>query len=176
MKKIAVLGLGESLKLFNPEYDLKTTFDYTIGVNDIWRYVKCQAVVCLDIRSAFNSDRLFWIESCTPEIFYSHIINYDIRKDFKLIKLTLYCPNKICNLDTPEINKSLCSPFVACGIAYKFHQATEIHLYGVDLIGHPNLKPDMCTLIKLHFINLKAALKEKGCELIVHGDGLLKNI
>lgn len=174
--KIAVLGIGPSLKLFTPEYGVQLHYDYTIGVNDIWRYVPTNAVVCLDHKSAFKGDRFQYIESCTPEIFYSQIVNYDTRKDFKLIALTKTFPDTFCNLDIPEINKSLCSPFVACGIAYKYHNATEIHLFGVDLIQHPNLDLKMKMRIKTHFINLKAALLEKGCKLIIHGDGILKSI
>jgi hypothetical protein len=167
---IAILGLGPSLKLFHPDYD------YSIGVNDIWRFVKTNAVVCLDHRSKFNFDRGSIIDNCKPDKFYSQIVNYDTRPDFQLIKLASYYPDKFCNLDIPEINKSLCSPFVACGIAYKFYQAKEIHVFGVDLIQHPNLDLKMRERIKTHFINLKAALKEKGCQLVIHGDGILKNI
>jgi hypothetical protein len=171
MKKIAILGLGDSLKLFNP-----LEFELSIGVNDIWRHFKTDVVVCLDHRNVFNADRLFWIDTCTPKIFYSQIVSYDIRPDFQLIKLTSYFPERVCNLDIPEINKSLCSPFVACGIAYKFYNAKEIHVFGVDLIGHKNLDLKMCERIKTHFRNLKIALKEKGCELIIYGEGILKNI
>ena len=84
--------------------------------------------------------------------------------------------NGFLSLDIPEINKSLCSPFVACGVAYKFYNPSEIHVYGVDLIQHPNLDLKMRMRIKTHFINLKAALIQKGCKLIIHGDGILKNI
>jgi hypothetical protein len=174
--KIAVLGLGHSLSLFNNEYDLKYTFDYTIGVNDIWRSVETQAVVCLDHRRVFNADRLIFIDNCKPEIFYSQIVNYDTRPDFKLIKLFPYFPDSTCNLDSECINKSLCSPFVACGVAYKYHNAKEIHVFGVDLIGHPHLDAGMCQKIKLHFRNLKIALQSKGCDLIIHGLGILKDI
>ena len=168
--KIAVLGLSPSLNLFTPDYD------YSIGVNDIWRHVKTNAVVCLDHRKAFNYDRMSIIDTCTPEIFYTQIINYDTRPDFQLIKLTRGFPDTFCNLDIPEINKSLCSPFVACGIAYKYHNAKEIHVFGVDLLSHPSLDLKMRERIKVHFINLKFALLQKGCELIIHGDGILKNI
>ena len=167
---IAVLGIGPSIELFKPDYD------YSIGVNDIWRHIQTTAVVCLDHRSVFKGDRLKYIDSCTPDTFYSQIINYDTREDFQLIKLTKTFPDTFLNLDIPEINKSLCSPFVACGIAWKFYAPKEIHVFGVDLIQHPNLDLKMRERIKKHFINLKAALSEKGCELIVHGEGILRNI
>ena len=168
--KIAVLGLGPSLNLFTPDYD------YSIGVNDIWRHVKTNAVVCLDHRKAFSFERMAIIDTCKPEIFYTQIVNYDTRPDFQLIALTKTFPDTFCNLDIPEINKSLCSPFVACGVAWKFYTPKEIHVYGVDLIQHNNLDLKMRMRIKTHFINLKFALLQKGCELIIHGDGILKNI
>lgn len=170
-KKIAVLGLGESLNLFNP-----SEYDFAIGVNDIWRYYESEEVVCLDHRNKFSADRLMIIDNCKPRVFYSQIINWDTRPDFKLIKLAPYYPVVKCNLDTGYMNKSLCSPFVACEIAYKFHDAQEIHLFGVDLIDHPNLDKYMCERIKLHFRNFKIAFSAKGRELIVHGNGILKNI
>jgi hypothetical protein len=68
------------------------------------------------------------------------------------------------------------SPFVACVIAYKFHNATEIHLFGVDLVTHPVFSPESLRRIKLHFKNLKQALAKKRVDLIVYGSGLLKDL
>jgi hypothetical protein len=34
----------------------------------------------------------------------------------------------------------------------------------------------MCDRIKVHFINLKRELLKDECKLIVHGDGILKDI
>jgi len=170
MNKIAVLGLGQSLDLFYPG-----EFDYTIGVNDIWGRVKTNAVVCLDSKSRFTPGRAKIIENCRPEIFYSQIINWDTHPGFKLIKLSKTYPEQSCNLNGPEINKSLCSPFVACGIAYQLHAATEIHVFGVDFLNHQNLKTMALIRIKTHFKNLSRALLNKGCELIIYGDGILVN-
>ncbi len=169
--KIAILGLGPSLKEFN-----SVDFGLSIGVNDIWRYVKSEAVVCLDNARAFNSDRLKVINDCKPEAFYSQIINWDTRPDFKKIDILPGYPEKICNLDLPQFHKSFCSPFVACQIAYRYYRATEIYLFGVDLINHPYLDASICAKIKTHFVNLKLALKSKNCDLIIHGEGILKVI
>jgi hypothetical protein len=170
MEKIAVLGIGPSLK----EYNLN--FRFSIGVNDIWRFVKTNAVVCLDYQKAFTPDRLKVINECTPDIFYSQIINWDTRSDFKKIDLLPGYPDVFCNLNLPAFQKSYCSPFVAVQIAYKYYFADEIHLFGVDLLNHPHLDSKLCAIIKKHFINLKAALIQKNCELIIHGEGILKNI
>jgi hypothetical protein len=169
--RIAVLGIGDSLKEFNP-----IDFEFAIGVNDIWRYVKTKYIVCLDHRRIFNADRISIIDECKPIGFYSHIINWDTRPDFVKIELLPGYPDNFCNLNLKGFHKSFCSPFVACQIAYKYHNATEIHLFGVDMINHPHLDAEICAKIKVHFKNLKTALNQKGCDLIVHGEGILKNI
>jgi hypothetical protein len=169
--KAAVLGLGDSLKNFNA-----SDFDLSIGVNDIWRHVKTDVVVCLDYPNIFPFDRLKVINECKPKAFYSQIVKWDTRPDFVKINLTDDYPNNICNLDLPKYYKSYCSPFVAVQIAWKVYFADEIHLYGVDLLNHPHLDQALCAKIKLHFRNLKTALTQKGCDLIVYGSGILKDI
>lgn len=168
---IAILGLGPSISLFNAsEYDL------SIGVNDIWRYHPADVIVCLDRRSVFNGERGIIIDDSRPAAFYSQIVNWDSRSDFQKISLSHNYPDRECDLDLPYFNKSYCSPFVAVQIAFRYYGATDIHLFGVDLINHPHLDRVLCLKIKIHFRNLKKSLYEKGCNLIIHGDGILKDI
>jgi hypothetical protein len=171
MGKIAVLGMGPSLDLFNSR-----DYDLTIGVNDIWSKVHADYIVCLDMPRRFTPERLNAIELSRPIKFYSQLDYWSKRQDFEKIELLPYYPNYICQLDTPQLPKSFCSPFVAAIIAYKFHGADEIHLFGVDMDNHPNLKGQTLEKIKLHFYNLKIALRSKGCKLVVHGNGILKSI
>ena len=171
MGKIAILGLGPSISLFNP-----AEFELSIGVNDIWRFHKTEVIVCLDRKNAFSNQRYETIIRSSPEAFYSQIVNWEFMPGFRKIELTHKFPITECRLDIPQLNKSYCSPFVACQIAFKYYGATEIHLFGVDLIDHPHLNFPLCTSIKFHFANLKVALKKEGCELIVHGDGILTDI
>ena len=168
--RVAVLGMGPSLNLLTEDYDL------TIGVNDIWKYYKSDVIVCLDKRSVFAGERGVTIDNSHPSAFYSHIVNWDTRPDFQKISLLHYYPDTVCNLDLPQLNKSYCSPFVACQIAFKIYRAKEIHLFGVDMTNHPHLDRKLCAKIKIHFRNLKAALQLKNCDLIVHGEGILKDI
>jgi hypothetical protein len=169
--KIAILGLGPSLKSFNT-----SDFDLSIGVNDIWRHVKTDVVVCLDYPNIFTHDRLKVINECKPKAFYSQIVKWDTRPDFVKINFLDGYPDHVVQFDTPALHKSICSPFVAAEIAYKYYFADEIHLFGVDLIGHPNFDKKQLDNIILHFKNLKVALNQKGCELIIHGEGILKDI
>lgn len=169
--KIAVLGLGNSLSFFQ-----KDEFDLSIGVNDIYRKVKTDVVVCLDHAKVFRPDRLKVINECTPDAFYSQIVNWDIKKNFVKLNFNSQYPELVCNLDNLKYEKSFCSPFVAAQIAYREYDADEVHLFGVDMVDHPHLDARLCSRIRRHFINLKSALNKKNCKLIIHGDGILKNI
>lgn len=171
MGKVIVLGLGPSLSLYNP-----APGDFTIGVNDIWGKIMTNVVVCVDDRPRFVHERMKIIDECTPEAFYSHIDSYQNRPDFKRLTLLPYFPDHICQLNIPAVPKSLCSPFIACVVAYKYYGATEIHLYGVDLLNHPHLDKNLCAKIKIHFKNLKIALRQNKSNLIVHGEGILRGI
>lgn len=168
--EIAVLGLGESLKLY------KASEEISIGVNDIWRAVPADYVVCLDERGRFNDERLKTIDECRPQRFYSQLDAWQGRADFYRIKLQEQFPDYVCQLHISTIPKSLCSPFVATALAFKFHGATCIHLYGVDLLNHPHLGPNSCMSILKHFRALKIALAMSGCRLVIHGDGLLRSL
>jgi hypothetical protein len=169
--KIAILGLGSSIKEFDPK-----EFELSIGVNDIWKYHKTDAVVCLNKPKEFTQDRLKIINESTPKVFYSQMVIWDVRPDFVKIDILPGYPDRICSLDGPGFNKSYCSPFIAVQIAFKYYFATEIHLFGVDLIDHPFLDRTLCGKIKIHFQNLKIALLAKNCELIINGEGILKDI
>jgi hypothetical protein len=170
MGQIVVLGIGLSLDLFKPNGEI------TIGVNDIWSKVPTDYVVCVDQKTAFTPTRLKTIEECKPIKFYSQFDVWQDRPDFEIIELQPYYPDYECQLNTKQLPKSLCSPFVACAIAFKYLGATEIHVYGVDLINHPHLNKKCCEKITTHFKHLKVALRMKGCELIVFGDGILKKL
>ena len=168
MGKVAVLGLGPSKDLFSP-----ADYEISIGVNDIWRFYKTDAIVCLDYPRVFQGERLKVIEASKPEAFFSQLVIWDTRPDFKKINIAPGYPELTCNISGVEYQKSYCSPFVACQVAFKVYGATEIHLYGVDMINHPHLDKALCVKIKLHFSHLKKALEAKDCKLIVHGSGIL---
>jgi len=167
MGKIAVCGLGPSIDLYKPEYDL------SIGVNDIWSKVQTDYIVCVDGKHRFIPERLKTINESKPIKFFSQLKDWSDRPDFQLIELLPYYPTAICQLDLKQLPKSHTSTFVACVIAYKYFQATEIHLFGADMTNHPSLKGQTLENIKLHFTNLRIALRQRHCELIVHGNGIL---
>jgi len=169
--KVAVLGTGPSIKLFLAETAIR--FDLTIGVNDIYKYMTTDAIVCVDKPTAFTPERLNIINKSKPKIFYSQMVVWDSRPDFKKINILPGYPDRFLDLNVPGYWKSFCSPFIAVQVAWREHGATEIHVYGVDLTNHPHLDHELCKKIKLHFGKLREALKQKGCEIIIHGDGIL---
>lgn len=169
--KIAVLGLGPSLMRYIPE-----DYDLSIGVNDIYKHHPVDVIVCVDKRDRFNDERMKTIDESTPEAFFSHLEDYQDRPDFIKIELQPYFPDHICQINIPQYPKSMCSPFVACAVAYKVFHANEIHLFGVDMLDHPHLNGSTCSKIKVHFKNLLIALRQSGSDLIIHGDGILRNL
>jgi len=170
MGKVAVCGLGPSIDLYKPEYDL------SIGVNDIWSKVKTDYIVCVDRKERFAAERLKIINDSKPIKFFTQLEEWNYRSDYCKIELQPYYPDYVCQLGIKQIPKSFCSPFVACAIAFNYFHASEIHLFGVDMNNHPNLKGGTLDKIKLHFKNLKIALRQNGCEMIIHGDGILKSL
>lgn len=169
--KIAVLGMGESLKLFDPK-----DFDVTIGCNDIWRWIKTDVVVCLDHERIFTPERRKAIVNCEPKAFYSQIVNWDFKKNFHKINFMSQYPDSVCDIHLAKYQKSFCSPFVACQIAWRDYAAKEIHLFGVDMTNHPHLTGRLPGRIVTHFKLLKMELLKEGCAIIVHGNGILRDI
>ncbi len=167
MGKVAVLGLGASVGLFEP-----AGFDLAIGVNDIWRHYPAEEVVCLDYPRAFNPGRLQVINASRPRRFYSQIVDWDVRPDYQQITLLPGYPDRHIDLKL-GLYKSFCSPFVAVQLAYTQHGAGEIHLYGVDLVNHPHLDHQLCERIKVHFMHLFKYLVNVGVNVRVHGNGIL---
>jgi len=169
--KIAVLGLGPSLALYD-----KSQFELSVGVNDIWRSAETDVVVCLNSANSFAQERLRYIQQCKPIAFWSQTVEWDYRSEFRKIDFQPGYPDRICNLDLPALPKSFCSPFVATVIAWKYYAATEIHLFGVDMLSHPHLDRALCSKISHHFVMLRDALSVKGCRIIVHGNGILTQV
>jgi hypothetical protein len=168
MGAIAILGLGPSIALFDP-----AKYDLSIGVNDIWKFHPAEEIVCLDYPRVFYPDRIKTINASRPRKFYSQIVQWDSRPDFEQIKILSGYPEIAVDLSRQGYWKSFCSPFVAVQVAYRVHDAREIHIFGVDLTNHPRLDTRICQKIKIHFRNLFRALRLQGVEITVHGTGIL---
>lgn len=129
---VHVIGLGETAKDFIPDGNL------TIGVNDVYG---CGRNVCVDRPNVFSPERLETIKTLPVESFYSHLDDWSFMPTFKKIELkNINAHNDRWNEFIPSSNNS---PFVACGVAYKYYGAKEIRLWGVDFNDHPNIKDEM---------------------------------
>jgi hypothetical protein len=142
--------------------------DYSIGVNDSWKWGKpTDALLICNSPARFTPERIKTITSSTPKIFYSH------RPDWvnwfpvweKLNLVTWYG-----TLHKHQIYSSDSSPFIAMSLAYRLG-ATQIILWGVDFIDHPNFKPDSARHEVSKYLELIDALNSKGVEVFVGAEG-----
>lgn len=177
--KAAVLGLGESLKEYSGGYD------FTIGVNDIFRYHKTDYLVVVDRQERFTPERLHQISMSSPEIVFSQHEAWRNTLSKKFSKLIFGNRSNLDSLgdtfpyEIPEqfiIPHSISSPFVAACIAYKLG-ATEIKLYGCDYKTHPQLsdKNKLERTIK-DFTALKSELNKKSVQITCTSGSALTEI
>lgn len=130
-RKVAnILGLGHSLDTFNG--------GFSIGVNDIYRFVSADVVVCIDHKQAFTPDRLAVIEKSTPSKFISHIAEWSTMDNFELIKLTGKRPTGFELIESDSYYAHNNSTYVACQVAARMGYE-DIILHGVDFKGHSKL-------------------------------------
>lgn len=132
LNTVHVIGLGETAKDFIPDGNL------TIGVNDVYG---CGRNVCVDRPNVFNAERLETIKKLPVAAFYSHLDDWSFMPTFNKIALkNINAHNGRWDEFIPSSNNS---PFVACGIALRYHGAQEIRLWGVDFNDHPNINGEM---------------------------------
>ena len=158
--EMAVLGLGVSIQTFRGQED------FSIGVNDIYKYHPADYVLCLDDKKQFTPERLKVIEQCTPKIFYSQQEDWATHPQFQ--RITLARPRGgLGELDTKRICYYIETPLSATILAYKLG-ASSIVLYGADYKDHPKIKGDrtLQALKKIYF-DLYNLLKQRGVSLKV---------
>lgn len=164
-----VTGLSES-KYYSPDYDL------TVGVNNCPFPVNHLLVA--DHPNVFDSKRLQTIIKHPAELF-THIPNWNQLRQTTKIELAsgrstlteLKYKERYCH--------SITSAFMA--VVHAFYQgSTEIHIAGIDIVGHPNLgHPDKIKIIRKDFTNLNNELNKLGCKLYLirsNPDGALIDI
>jgi len=161
---INVIGLGDTAKEFNPDGNL------TLCVNDTNRL--CDYRVIVDRFSAFSKGRQFalmynLVERTSKGVF-SQLPEWDILKDKNFTHINLKAIHAHNNRWNEFIPSSNNSPFVACGVAYKYFNATEIRLWGVDMLDHPHLNGAMREQSVKDFKLLQKILNEKGRRIIPH--------
>lgn len=161
---VDVFGIGESLSLYDYADNIR------IGVNDICSRVRVDAVVCVDKKSAFTPERLKVIENSRCLGFFSQIKEWESHPKFKRIELI---SGGTSGMDMNKgIYKSVFSPYVAIGVAYKYYKPEHIRIFGVDMVSHPNLFMMKDNILR-DWENMKIALKSNNITFEVFGDGIL---
>lgn len=167
MKKkiVNVLGLGPSIKEFRNDGNI------TIGCNDIWKHYPSHIIVCVDKKKAFIPERLATIENSKPVFFYSHLDEWKTHSAFE--KIHLHPARGVFEWKNNWLPYSNNSASVACSIAFRYCNATEIRLFGVDFTNHPNFDDEKMSSMLRDFKLLNALLKKSGCEIIPHQQSVL---
>lgn len=159
---IHVIGLGETAKEFKPDGNI------TIGVNDV---KDCDYQVCVDRVGAFTSERLTTIKSLAPMGFFSQLEDWSNHPAYRYIQLkNVSAFNNRWKEYVPSSNNS---PFVACGVAFKYLGAKEIRLWGVDFNTHKNLNGKMRDASVEDYKLLNKLLSTKGCKIVPHAGSYL---
>ena len=167
--KALVMGLGESANRLDG-------YDYYIGLNDC--RLKCDAIVCVDPPRIFTGGRIKYMMQDTTAMYTQCNEWISYRSNVRPIELTKH-RHDISELHLKQhYPHSITSAYVGVIHAY-FMGATEIHLNGVDLIGHKSLgHPDKIARCQKDFAALRDELKRLGIELCLATDkkGALTNI
>lgn len=160
-KTIEVLGLGATLKNYQPSKNI------TIGVNDIWKKVSTDYVVCVDLPRVFSRARQLDIMLSNPAGFYSSRIEWkDKVKNFRFMELASGS-GFLKELDSDKFCWSNNSTYAATVLAFKLG-ANKIILHGVDFNNHHAFsKPKNQEKALKDFKNLHDALKSRGVRLYV---------
>ncbi len=156
---INILGLGETLLLY------KQSDAITVGVNDIHSRIKTDFVVCVDIPSAFNDQRLQTIKETNCRGFYSQLDEWSNLPNFKKIEFNRG-RGLLDGLDTEKFCYSNNSTYVATILAYKLG-AEKIVIYGADFVSHSHFKNDTLKRTLDDFKSLRIKLNSKGVKLFV---------
>lgn len=163
---VDVLGLGESLELYDNSENIR------FGVNDICSKKVVDYLVCVDHKAAFTPERLKVIENSRVLSFFSHLDEWQTHPNFKKIELRKGYPSGLLTFET--IPKSVFSPYIAVGLAWKLFEPEHIRVFGVDMVTHK--LNEQASRIKSDWLWLKKTLNNKGCEVTVFGDGILQEV
>lgn len=184
--KVSIIGLGATAKDFKPDGSI------SIGVNDVQG---CDYQVCVDRPSAFTNERISNFKSIAIDYLSEVAQSYKIYDELDFVMPTFKMFTQInewkellrIEIEPIELKaiaahgdrwgkfipSSNNSPFVACGVAWKFFAATEIYLYGVDFQDHPNINGAMREQAVEDFKLLQKILNVRGCFIYPHQDSYL---
>ncbi len=157
-----VIGLGASAA----QWDGK---GFSIGVNDAFRFKPTNHLIVIN---SFKNlpERATIIQQSKPEIFWSHLREYEHRPDYQRLSMKHF----MRKFEPDTVYHSNNSPFVAVTLAYKLGYR-EIVLWGVDFIDHRNIKEgsDRLNIALQDYANLQKGLLQNGASMFVGVKGRL---
>ena len=163
-EKAVVVGTGSSALACKPENSLK------IGVNDVFKIISVDHLICVDYPAGFSNERLKIIKQSTPKLFISPIDEWKkyFPTNFAEIKLASF-RSELSEIEKENVYPySIMSPYVGIVHAYKLG-CKEIILYGVDLVNHKTLSEELKTNRILRDIQaLNIYLQSKNVSLKVY--------
>lgn len=158
---VSVVGCGDSAKEW-----YKTPCDLSIGVNDCVKHgheVDWLCVINAPGKFTMKSkngwqDRLFTITNSKPKKFFCHNANwkpYFPHAEFLALKPFM------TSIKKGNVYKSKTSPIAAISLAFNAG-ATDILLFGVDFLNHPNFQGKMLKSELHEYQRLFWCLEEHG--------------
>lgn len=160
---IFVLGLGETLKYFR-HFDRPS-----IGVNDIWKHIPTKQIMCLDAKDRFSPERLKTIRTSWPDVFYSHLKEWEphFKSHFNHLPLNMGHDKAGKEFIFGKVFYSNNTPFTACSLA-STQGFKNIVVFGADFNTHPLIKgPVIVGETIKHYKWLHENLKGHGVNLYV---------
>lgn len=158
---VSIVGCGPSAKDWH-----KVPCDLSIGVNDCVKFGhQVEWLVVVNAVNKFTpkakndwTDRLFTIQQSKPKRFFCH--NGAWKQYFPNAELLQLQPFR-GSVKKFRIAFSKTSPFVALHLAYQ-ENPTDIILWGVDFLNHPNVKDKLLKTELSEYKRLFDALEGKG--------------
>jgi hypothetical protein len=127
---VAIIGAGASAEGWG-----KQKFDLSIGVNDCYKFgYHPDQLVLINFERKFIPSRLKVILATRPQKLWTHTSTWI--KHFRNGEVIKLAPFNGYVRSKDLIYSSKTSPMVAISLAYK-QGATQIVLYGVDMVNHP---------------------------------------
>lgn len=159
---ISIVGCGPSANDWN-----KVHCDLSIGVNDCVKFGhQVDWLVVINVPRKFEpsekngmTDRLKTIIESKPKRFFAHDSRYkEWFPNYELLAMREF----MGTLRPGRIMHSKTSPFVAIGLAYEYEKPTDIILWGIDFLDHPNFSGKILSGELDRYRILFECLEEKG--------------
>lgn len=159
---VHVCGLGPSLKNFKPDGN------FSIGCNDIFRTVETDFLIVVSRLPIARADI---VRASRPKVLLSSMSIWQRHPCYEPLPAMMRWRDNKRNDINMGLYYSNNTPFIACSYAYKYLQAKEIVLWGVDFLDHPYLKDDALLKTWTDFKQLEKELSENNCRLVLGSSG-----